>query len=104
MLAEHSDRIGEEFWEGADLVMEVVSGNPRDGRRDLVTKRRQYALAGIAEYWIIDPHERLVTVLRRRGKSYVVHSRSGPGGRVTSALLKGFELDGDAVLAAARVR
>src|SRR6266487_3931069 len=27
MLKKHFRRMGEEFWEGADLVMEVVSGN-----------------------------------------------------------------------------
>ena len=53
MRAENAARIGEPFWEGADLVMEVVSGDDR--RRDLETKRLEYARAGIPEYWIVDP-------------------------------------------------
>jgi Uma2 family endonuclease len=57
MLAEHADRIGEEFWRGADLVMEVVSGSEKSCHRDLVTKVAEYARARIAEYWIVDPKE-----------------------------------------------
>ncbi|MDB5289991.1 MAG: hypothetical protein JWL69_1232, partial [Phycisphaerales bacterium] len=59
MLAEHASRMGNDFWDGADLVMEVVS---EDGcRRDLEEKRRDYALAGIPEYWIVDPREQSIT-------------------------------------------
>ena len=48
MLAEHASRIGNDCWDGADLVMEVVSEKNR--RHDLVTKRDEYAQAGIPEY------------------------------------------------------
>jgi Uma2 family endonuclease len=48
-------RVTDEYWEGADLVMEVVSSHDEDRRRDLVVKREEYARAGIAEYWIVDP-------------------------------------------------
>ncbi|HEY1860310.1 MAG TPA: Uma2 family endonuclease, partial [Gemmataceae bacterium] len=57
MRKEHEDRIHDEWWDGADLVMEVVSKDAKDRRRDLVTKRREYARAGIPEYWIVDPQE-----------------------------------------------
>jgi Uma2 family endonuclease len=40
MLKAHARRIGEEFWDGADLVMEVLSADPKDRRRDLVVKRQ----------------------------------------------------------------
>src|SRR5262249_39928321 len=33
MRKEHAHRTGEEFWQGADLVMEVVSAGPEDRRR-----------------------------------------------------------------------
>jgi len=52
MLMEHHFRIGEELWEGADLVMEVVSS---DRKHDYETKRIEYAKARIPEYWIVDP-------------------------------------------------
>jgi Uma2 family endonuclease len=49
MRTEHDDRRSDSFWQGADLVMEVVS--PDDPQRDTLTKRREYAQAGIPEYW-----------------------------------------------------
>jgi Uma2 family endonuclease len=49
MSAEHADRITDEYWHGADLVMEVVSSSNDDRRRDLKQKREEYAQAGIPE-------------------------------------------------------
>lgn len=100
MLSKHFDRTGEEYWDGADLVMEVVSGSAEDRRRDLVTKRGEYAKAGIDEYWIVDPREKAITVLKRKGKIYVVHQTAKAGQRVGSALLRGFEVDATEVFAA----
>ena len=62
LRTEHLARCGDLFWEGADLVMEVVSDDDR--RRDLDTKRREYAQARIPEYWIVDPLHGCVLVLR----------------------------------------
>jgi Uma2 family endonuclease len=61
MLARHTQRRGEKYWQGADLVMEVVGEDDPD--RDLVTKRAEYAQAGIGEYWIVNPSDATVTVL-----------------------------------------
>jgi Uma2 family endonuclease len=93
MLAQHAARIGESFWEGADLVMEVVSRNMKDRHRDLVTKRREYARAGIAEYWIVDPRQERILVLRLAGTRYVVHGTFSKGSVATSPLLPGFSVD-----------
>jgi len=78
--------------DGADLVMEVVSGKKRDRQRDLVTKRREYARAGIAENWIVDPKRRRITVLRQDGTKYSVHGDFGPVAQASSALLPGFSV------------
>ncbi|WP_353929419.1 Uma2 family endonuclease [Okeanomitos corallinicola TIOX110] len=43
------------------LVVEVVS--PNQENRDYRYKRSEYAARGIAEYWIIDPMQKKVTVL-----------------------------------------
>jgi Uma2 family endonuclease len=98
MLAEHASRVGEEYWDGADLVMEVVS--KKDRARDLVRKRRDYAAAGIPEYWIVDPQRSQITVLRLANGKYAVHGEFKRGTRATSALLKGFSVDVSAALAA----
>ena len=93
MLKQHAGRIGEEFWRSADLVMEVVSEDAEDRRRDLETKRREYARAGIAEYWIIDPLEQRITVLRLAGKRYAVHGAFPRGTVASSHLLRGLTVD-----------
>ena len=91
MSAAHTDRIGERFWRGADLVMEVVSGEPEDRQRDLVAKRNEYAEAGISEYWIVDPQEQRISVLPLQGKRYVLHGEWTRGQEATSHLLDGFK-------------
>jgi Uma2 family endonuclease len=93
MAREHADRMSDKCWEGADLVMEVVSGTKKDRRRDLEVKREEYARAAIAEYWIVDPKEERITVLRLRGKRYVVHGEFDKGMTATSHLLDGFAVD-----------
>jgi Uma2 family endonuclease len=92
MRKENAHRIGDDYWEGADLVMEVVSGDAKDRRRDLVEKRADYARARIPEYWIVDPCEERITVLRLSGKRYVVHGKFAKGTTATSALLPGFSV------------
>ncbi|MDW8199751.1 MAG: Uma2 family endonuclease [Cyanobacteriota bacterium SKYGB_h_bin112] len=55
------------------LVVEVVSpGNPGEQNydRDYIEKRREYALRGIPEYWIIDPDRQVVLVLTLTGQTY----------------------------------
>jgi Uma2 family endonuclease len=96
--AEHRNKGTEDYWDGADLVMEVVSGSHSDRHRDLVEKRAEYARAGIPEYWIVDPQEAQITVLTLDGNVYAVHGTFGRGDRATSRLLPGFEVDVAAVL------
>jgi Uma2 family endonuclease len=86
---------------GADLVIEVVSDSVQDRYRDLVEKREEYAQAGIAEYWIVDPEQKRITVLHLSGKKYGVHGEFGEEERATSPLLDGFEVEVTAVFAAA---
>lgn len=97
MLTSHASRMHELYWEGADLVLEVVSNDDR--RRDLETKRIEYAQARIPEYWIVDPQQSVITVFRLLGDSYVIHGQFGVEARATSVLLPGFEIDVAAVFA-----
>ncbi len=89
----HRGLIGEDFWEGADLVVEVVSDDAESRRRDLATKRREYARAGIPEYWIVDPRQETITVLHLSAKRYSVHGTFPKGTMATSRLLPGLEVD-----------
>lgn len=91
MRADNASRIGEDYWQGADLVMEVVSDENRD--HDLVTKRAEYEAAGIPEYWIVDSRARKIIVLALREGKYRTHVEAGPGQSAESVLLPGFTVD-----------
>ena len=84
-----------DYWTGADLVLEVVS--PDDPRRDIVKKRREYAPASIPEYWIVNPQTETITVLRLAGSAYVEHGVFGRGAAATSTGLAGFMVSVDGV-------
>jgi Uma2 family endonuclease len=88
--------------QGAKLVMEVVSGGKKNRGRDLIEKRREYARAKIAEYWIIDPKMRRVTVLVLDGKEYRVHGRFAPAEQATSVVLAGFAVSVSDLFAAGK--
>ena len=91
------------FWTGADLVVEVIS--PDEPRRDTVTKRFEYARAGIPEYWIVDPRDETITVLHlddsSADSSYAQHGRFGRGEAATSANYAGLVVNVAAAIDAA---
>ena len=91
LLRDRTDpRNQDRFWLGADLVAEVVS--PDRPERDLVDKRRDYAEAGIPDYWMVDPRDETVTVLTlAQDGSYREHGRFSRGDTATSQLLDGFQ-------------
>src|SRR3990172_7482500 len=60
MAATHKERIFKKFWGVPDLAVELISDDDPD--RDRVRKKSEYALAGISEYWIVDPAGKTVEV------------------------------------------
>jgi Uma2 family endonuclease len=99
MSRHNRHRMRQQYWDGADLVMEVVS--PDDPTRDLETKRREYAQAGIPEYWLVNPLDETITVftLPENASVYAVHGVYDRSGVAESALLPGFTVDVDACFA-----
>jgi Uma2 family endonuclease len=91
MRKEHAGRITEPYWEGADLVMEVVSPGTR--RTDCLIKLREYAEAGVPEYWLVDPEDRSVTVYVLSGSSYAQHTKGELPDTLSSPTLPGFEME-----------
>ncbi len=83
-------RRGNDYWRGADVVMEIVS--PDDPDRDKQVKRRDYAEAGIPEYWIVNPMDETITVLTLAGEAYTEHGVFRRGQQAQSACLNGFAL------------
>jgi len=88
-----TDRITDSaYCEHADLVLEVVSDGAANRRRDLEIKPREYAKAGIAEYWIMDPEQQRVLVLKLNQGQYEQVGEFRRGQIAASAALPGFQL------------
>ena len=83
-------RRGNDYWRGADLVIEIVS--PDDPQRDTQVKRGDYAEARIPEYWIVNPLDETITVLTLAATEYAEHGVFRRGDRAESALLQGFAI------------
>lgn len=91
LFKENYHRRSEQYWLGADLVIEVVS--PDDPKRDTETKYREYAQAGIREYWLVNPLTETIQVFTLPGAdSYQLYGEFKTGERATSKLLDGFEV------------
>ncbi|PYQ28324.1 MAG: hypothetical protein DMF56_16055 [Acidobacteria bacterium] len=71
-----------------DLVVEVLSDGTR--RYDETTKRKRYEHFEVQEYWIVDPIDDSVRILRLQGKQY---ERIIVGGNITSPLFPGLSLE-----------
>jgi Uma2 family endonuclease len=87
--------------QGADLLMEVVSGGKTNRERDYKQKREAYKNAAVGEYWIVDPQEQRITVLTLEQDDYRVHGEFVPGQQATSVMFPEFSVDVAAVFAAA---
>lgn len=79
------------FWNGADLALEVVSRDKPS--RDLVEKRGDYAEGNVPEYWIVNPEDETITVLRLDEGKYVEAGVYRRGEAAESPLLPGFSVD-----------
>lgn len=90
LLRATDPRNRDDSWLGADLAVEVIS--PDDPARDLVTKRAEYAAAGIGEYWLVDPRDHSVTVLALHGSEYREHGTWRAGQLATSASISGLSV------------
>jgi Uma2 family endonuclease len=83
------------FWLGADLLIEIVS--PADPERETKVKRADYAEAGIPEYWIVNPADATMTVLKRDDDAYGDQGVFRRGESAAAALLDGFSVRVDEV-------
>lgn len=102
LLLRHRDdpRFADRYWCGADLVAEVVS--PDNPDRDLVDKRTDYAEARIPEYWIADPRDETILVLRLDNGVYREVGVYRRGDSAPSQLLDGLRVNVDAAFDAAK--
>jgi Uma2 family endonuclease len=73
------------------LVVEVVSPGQTNRERDYRYKHTEYAARGIAEYWIVDPETRQVTLCHWVSGQYEDQIYSGDE-KMQSTLVPGFGL------------
>lgn len=72
-----------------EIVIEVVSKGGE--KRDYEDKREDYLVAGVKEYWIVDPQKRMMLVLIRRGDHWAERTLAATSVYQTP-LLPGFAL------------
>lgn len=73
-----------------DLLIEIVSSGHAE--RDRIVKRGLYARNGVPEYWIVDPEEQTIEVLRLSRSAYVPAGYFGVGSTLVSAVLPALSL------------
>jgi len=66
----------------------------------LITKRLEYAQAAIPEYWIVDPRNAIIAVLRLAGTTYEVYGQFGADECAMSVIFPTLSIPVSAVFAA----
>jgi Uma2 family endonuclease len=90
--SEKEPLIGKNSFGGVpDLVVEIVS--PSSVYRDHVEKKELYERFGVAEYWVIDPANRVIEVLTLDKQKYKLNQYFYETGIAKSLIIKDFELN-----------
>ncbi len=91
-------KAGDKLFEGVpDLIIEVISTS--SVRTDRVIKFAAYELAGVREYWLVDPRSRFVEVYSRSTdiQEYVLAGQFGKGEQLHSIVLPDLVLEVDSI-------
>ena len=82
----------ERLIEPPELVIEIVSPDVENSRRDRVAKRQIYSRFGVDEYWIADPNDRTLEIYRRQTAVLKLVTTLTDGDTLTSPLFPGFAI------------
>jgi Uma2 family endonuclease len=80
-----------------DFVVEVLS--PSTASHDHVRKRRVYERAGVREYWLVHPTDRMVTIYRHNGIEYAKPDYQALEGQTEITVLPGVVIAWDELVA-----
>ena len=83
-------RTGANVQGAPDMVVEILS--PSTSRRDWKYKRGLYAKYGVREYWIVDPTNRIVTVVMPQEGALTVKGPYVEGDTLESVAMEGFRV------------
>ena len=90
-LNEYRERLGEHESGPPNLAVEILS--PSNASHDTRTKFREYAEAGIEEYWIINPITASLSIYSLSEANYALLGDFHSGERAQSSIVPGFELE-----------
>ena len=91
VLNENRDRFAEQRVEGApDWVAEIIS--PGSRKTDEEEKMAEYAEAGVAEYWLIDPKTEMIHIYVLMGDAYELRQTAGSNEAAQSIIIDGFSV------------
>jgi Uma2 family endonuclease len=79
------------------IAIEVLSPRPRDGRRDRVDKRSEYARFGVKYYWLVDPELQVIEIFELGSDGRYTLTLSASAGAHPVPGCEGLTLDLDAL-------
>lgn len=82
-----------------DILVEVISSDARDARRDRIDKAQEYAAFGVRFYWLIDPDDRTFEIFELQAGAHYLRVRAASEGSIDVPGCEGLRLDLDALWA-----
>ena len=92
----NSEKLTDSGFNGApDLIVEVIS--PNNSKHDLITKFNLYQEAGVKEYWIIHPIDKILSVYTLQNGKYSGLQPQSDGEKIKSTLFPDLNIELDDV-------
>lgn len=79
------------------IAIEVLSPRPRDGRRDRVDKRSEYARFGVQYFWLVDPELQVIEIFELGSDGRYTVTLSASAGTHAVPGCEGLDLNLDAL-------
>ncbi len=73
-----------------DLIIEILS--PNNSKHDIHTKFKLYEEAGVLEYWIVEPVEKMILVYTLKDRKYIGLPPQTEGDNITSPLFPDLQM------------